>query len=154
MSSYSLIIKKLIDNNISISSAESCTGGLIASSITKNVGSSKIFKYGLVCYSNDAKIKYLSISKYKLKKFGAVSKEIASDMINKLYIKEKSKIVISTTGIAGPGGATKQKPVGLVYIGIKFKRKNYIYKKIFKGSRITIQKKTRDFIFKKLSDLI
>ena len=120
MSLHNKIIKKLIKNNISISVAESCTGGLIASSIVKNDGVSKIFTCGIVCYSNKAKVKYLSISKKILNKFGAVSSTIAEEMLNNLYKKEKTKITISTTGIAGPNGGTKTKPVGLVYIGIKF----------------------------------
>ena len=137
------IIKKLIKNNISISVAESCTGGLIASSIVKNDGVSKIFTCGIVCYSNKAKIKYLSISKKILNKFGAVSSTIAEEMLNNLYKKEKTKITISTTGIAGPNGGTKTKPVGLVYIGIKYNKKNFIYKKEFKGSRLEIQRKSK-----------
>ncbi len=148
------IIKKLIKNNISISVAESCTGGLIANSIVKNDGVSKIFTCGIVCYSNKAKIKYLSISKKLLNKFGAVSSTIAEEMLNNLYKKEKTKITISTTGIAGPNGGTKTKPVGLVYIGIKYNKKNFIYKKEFKGSRIEIQRKTKDFVFKKVNLLI
>ena len=148
------IIKKLIKNNISISVAESCTGGLIANSIVKNDGVSKIFTCGIVCYSNNAKIKYLSISKKLLNKFGAVSSTIAEEMLNNLYKKEKTKITISTTGIAGPNGGTKTKPVGLVYIGIRLNKKNIILKKYFKGTRIQIQKKCVIFIFNYLYKLI
>ena len=147
-------IDKLIKKNISISVAESCTGGLIANTITKYSGVSKIFSYGIVTYSNNAKSKYLSVSKTNLSKFGAVSKEVAEDMINGLYENERTKICISTTGIAGPNGGTKLKPVGLVYIGIKINNKNYIFKKIYKGNRLDIQKKTRDFIFRKINELI
>lgn len=154
MSLQNKIIKKLIKNNISISVAESCTGGLIASSIVKNDGVSKIFTCGIVCYSNKAKIKYLSISKKILNKFGAVSSTIAEEMLNNLYKKEKTKITISTTGIAGPNGGTKTKPVGLVYIGIKYNKKNFIYKKEFKGSRLEIQRKSKDFVFKKINLLV
>ena len=148
------IIEKLIRNNISISVAESCTGGLIANTITKHSGVSKIFSYGIISYSNKAKFKYLSVSKTNLSKYGAVSKEVAEDMINGLYKNEKSKICISTTGIAGPNGGTKLKPVGLVYIGIKINKNNYIFKKIYKGERLDIQRKTRDFIFRKINELI
>lgn len=154
MSLQNKIIKKLIKNNISISVAESCTGGLIASSIVKNDGVSKIFTCGIVCYSNKAKVKYLSISKKILNKFGAVSSTIAEEMLNNLYKKEKTKITISTTGIAGPNGGTKTKPVGLVYIGIKYNKKNFIYKKEFKGSRLEIQRKSKDFVFKKINLLV
>jgi len=148
------IIDKLIKKNISISVAESCTGGLIANTITTHSGVSKIFSYGIIAYSNKAKFKYLSVSKINLYEFGAVSKEVAEDMINGLYKNEKSKICISTTGIAGPNGGTKLKPVGLVYIGIKINKNNYIFKKIYKGERLHIQRKTRDFIFRKINELI
>ena len=148
------IIDKLIKKNISISVAESCTGGLIANTITKYSGVSKIFSYGIITYSNKAKSKYLSVSKTNLSKFGAVSKEVAEDMIKGLYENERTKICISTTGIAGPNGGTKLKPVGLVYIGIKINNKNYIFKKIYKGNRIDIQRRTRDFIFRKINELI
>ena len=148
------IIDKLIKKNISIAVAESCTGGLIANTITKHSGVSKIFSYGIISYSNKAKFKYLSVSKTNLSKFGAVSKEVAEDMINGLFENEKTKICISTTGIAGPNGGTKLKPVGLVYIGIKINNKNYIFKKIYKGNRLDIQRRTRDFIFRKINELI
>ena len=148
------VIDKLIKKNISISIAESCTGGLIANTITKHSGVSKIFSYGIISYSNKAKSKYLFVSNRNLSKFGAVSKEVAEDMINGLYKNEKTQICISTTGIAGPNGGTKLKPVGLVYIGIKVNKNNYIFKKIYKGKRLDIQRKTRDFIFKKINELI
>ena len=148
------VIDKLIKKNISISVAESCTGGLITKTITKYSGVSKIFSYGIISYSNKAKYKYLSVSKTNLSKFGAVSKEVAEDMANGLYKNEKTQICISTTGIAGPNGGTKLKPVGLVYIGIKINKKNYIFKKIYKGKRLSIQRKTRDFIFRKINELI
>ena len=148
------IINKLIKNNITISVAESCTGGLIANSITKFSGVSKIFSYGIISYSNKTKIKYLGVSKNNLSKFGAVSKNIAEEMINGLYKNEKTELCISTTGIAGPNGGTKEKPVGLVYIGIKFKKNNYIFKKVYKGDRLDIQRKTRNFVFRKINQLI
>ena len=154
MHSFKNIIKKLIRKNISISVAESCSGGLVSNTLVQQDGVSKIFSTGLVCYSNKSKVKYLSVSKKTLKKFGAVSLNTAEEMINNLYKKEKTKITISTTGIAGPKGGTKIKPVGLVYIGIKFDNKNYIFKKFYKGSRLEIQRKTRNFIFKKIGNLI
>ncbi len=154
MSLVENIVLDLIKKKISISVAESCTGGLICNTITKNSGVSKIFNYGIICYSNKSKAKYLSISYNKLLKYGAVSHEVANEMINGLYKKEKSKICISTTGIAGPSGGSKLKPVGLVFIGIKFNKTNYIYKKYFKGSRNEIQTKTKNFVFKKIKELI
>ena len=154
MYSSSKVINKLIKKNISISVAESCSGGLISNTLVKHDGVSKIFSLGLVCYSNFSKIKYLSVSKKTLDKFGAVSSYVAEEMINNLYIKEKTKITISTTGIAGPKGGTKSKPVGLVYIGIKFNNNNMIFKKNFSGNRLEIQRKTKNFVFKKIQDLI
>ncbi len=154
MSTVDIIILKLIKKNLSISIAESCTGGLIASSITKINGASKIFSCGIISYSNNTKVKYLSVSKKTLNKFGAVSSNVACEMVDGLYKKERTKITVSTTGIAGPNGGSKKKPVGLVYVGLKFKNKNYIYKNLFKGSRLGIQKKTRNFIFKKIDELI
>ena len=154
MSLFSKIINKLIKKNISISVVESCSGGLISYTLVKHDGVSKIFSTGLICYSNKSKIKYLSISKKILDKFGAVSLNVAEEMINNLYIQERTKITISTTGIAGPNGGTNKKAIGLVFIGIKFKNKNFLFKKNFKGSRLDIQRKTRDFVFKKINDLI
>ena len=148
------VINKLIKKNISISVAESCSGGLISNTLVKHDGVSKIFSLGLVCYSNFSKIKYLSVSKKTLDKFGAVSSYVAEEMINNLHKKEKTKITVSTTGIAGPRGGTKTKPVGLVYIGIKFNNNNMIFKKIFSGNRLDIQRKTKNFVFKKIHDLI
>jgi len=154
MSLVDKIILKLIRKNISISIAESCTGGLISSSITRINGASKIFSLGIISYSNNSKFKYLSVSKKTLNQFGAVSSNVAKEMIDGLYNMEKTKITISTTGIAGPKGGSIKKPVGLVYIGLKFKNKNYIYKKLFTGSRLDVQKKTKNFVFKKIDELI
>ena len=154
MSITDKVIAKLIKKKITISLAESCTGGLISSTLTKYSGISKIFFTGIVSYSNAAKVRYLLVSKRTLKKFGAVSSETAMEMIMGLYKKEKTQICISTTGVAGPTGGTKDKPVGLVYIGIKYNKKKYIYKKNFKGNRIDFQNKTNKFVFKKLNDLI
>ncbi len=154
MSTISNIIIRLIKKNISISVAESCTGGLISYTLTKHSGISKIFSGGIICYSNKAKMKYLSVSKKTLSKHGAVSSYVAKEMINNLYKNEKTKICICTTGVAGPNGGTKNKPVGLVYIGIKYKNNNHIFKKFYKGSRLIIQRKTNEFIFKKINQLI
>ena len=154
MSLSKKILNKLINKKLSISTAESCTGGLLAYSFIKNKDSSKIFKGGYITYSNESKIKDLKIKKVSLEKYGAVSYQIAEEMIKGLYQKNKTNICISTTGIAGPSGATKNKPVGLVYIGISINKKNIILKKNFKGNRIQIQKKCVNFIFKYLDQLI
>ena len=154
MSLYKNIINKLIIKSISISTAESCTGGLLAYSFTKNKDSSKVFKGGYITYSNQLKISELNIKKVSLNKYGAVSSEIANEMVRGLYIKNKTNLCISTTGIAGPDGGSKNKPIGLVYIGIRIHGKTNIIKKNFKGTRMQIQKKCVNFIFKYLEKLI
>ncbi len=137
------IVKRLIQKKTSISFAESCTGGLLSSYITSISGSSKIFKLGLVTYSNNAKITILKVSKKIIKRYGAVSKECCLSMVKNLSKISKSKISVSVTGIAGPNGGTKLKPVGLVYIGIKKGNKIIIKKNLFKNkNRIAMQKVT------------
>ena len=154
MSLSKKLLIKLIVKNISVSTAESCTGGLLTYSFIKNKGSSKVFKGGYITYSNEMKIKDLEVKKVSLKKNGAVSYQVAKEMIEGLYKKNKTKICISTTGIAGPGGSTLSKPVGLIYIGIRINKKKIILKKNFKGTRIQIQKKCVNFILKYLDKLI
>ena len=154
MSLYKKTLIKLIKKNISISTAESCTGGLLASSISKIKDCSKIYKGGYVTYSNELKIRDLNVKKTTIENFGAVSKETAIEMVNGLYLKNKTNICISTTGIAGPGGGTKNKPVGLVYIGILIDGKRKVFKKNFSGSRINIQKNSVNFIFNYLDKSI
>ena len=137
------LVKKLIKKKLKISFAESCTGGLLASSITSVNGSSKIFNLGLITYSNQAKIKFLKVNKNIIKKYGAVSHECCSAMVNNLSKISKANINVSITGIAGPKGGTKLKPVGLVYIGIKKGNKIQIFKHLFKNKkRSSIQKST------------
>ena len=154
MSLSKKILNKLIMKNISVSTAESCTGGLLAYNFVKNTDSSKVFKGGYITYSNEMKIKELKVKKVSLNKNGAVSYQVAEEMIEGLYKKNKTKLCLSTTGIAGPGGSTKNKPVGLIFIGIRFNKKNIILKKNFKGTRIQIQKKCVNYIFKYLDQLI
>ena len=127
------IIDKLIKKNISISVAESCTGGLLASKITSVSGSSKVFSLGLITYSNQAKIKILKVNKNIINKYGAVSLECCRAMVVNLSKISKANINVSITGIAGPNGGSKQKPVGLVYIGVKKGSKLIIKKNLFKS---------------------
>ena len=138
-----LLIKLLIRKKIKISVVESCTGGLLASSITSTSGASKIFSLGLITYSNQAKIKILKVNKNIIKRFGAVSYECCYEMVNNLSKISKTNINVSITGIAGPRGGTKKKPVGLVYIGLKKGNKIEIIKCLFKNKkRSSIQKAT------------
>ena len=111
--------KKLIKKKLTISVAESCTGGLLAHNLTKLSNSSKYFQMGLITYSNQAKIKILKVNKNIIGKYGAVSNECCKAMVQNLSKISKSKINISITGVAGPNGGSKDKPVGLVYVGIK-----------------------------------
>ena len=147
--------KKLIDKKLTISVAESCTGGLLANNLTKLANSSKYFQMGLITYSNEAKIKILKVNRNIIKKYGSVSKECCEAMVKNLSKISKSKINVSITGIAGPGGGTKDKPVGLVYIGIKMGRHLLILKNKFKSeNRNLIQKLTVKKIIKIIFNLI
>tara|TARA_B100000989_G_scaffold83938_1_gene60173 strand:+ start:22 stop:483 length:462 start_codon:yes stop_codon:yes gene_type:complete len=137
------LIKLLIKKKIKISVAESCTGGLLGGAITSISGASKIFNLGFITYSNQAKIKILKVDKNIIKRFGAVSFECCYAMVNNLSKISKTNINVSITGIAGPRGGTKKKPVGLVYIGIKKGNKIEIVKCLFKKKkRSSIQKAT------------
>lgn len=128
------MLKKL---KLGISTAESCTGGLLASTLIDVAGVSDVFSDGIVCYSNKSKIDRLGVKKETLDKYGAVSKETAREMVLGL----KSDVALSTTGIAGPSGGSDKKPVGLVFIGIRVKEKIYILKNIFRGDRSRIRRK-------------
>ena len=127
------IVKLLMKKKLKISVAESCTGGMLSSSITSVSGSSKVFSMGLVTYSNQSKNLLLKVSKQIIKKHGAVSVQCCFSMVNNLTKISKSNVAISITGIAGPSGGTKLKPVGLVYVGLK------------KGNKVKVNR----FVFKK-----
>ena len=137
------LIRILTKKKLKISFAESCTGGLLASTITSKSGASKIFNLGFVTYSNQAKIKILKINKNIIRKYGAVSHECCVAMVKNLSRISKANINVSITGIAGPKGGTRDKPVGLVYIGIKKGNKILINKCLFRSKkRALIQKAT------------
>ena len=142
MSNLSLkIVEILTKKKLTVSFAESCTGGLLASMITSISGSSKVFNIGLVTYSNNAKVKLLQVPKKTITKYGAVSHETCLSMVKNLSKISKANISISITGVAGPNGGTKAKPVGLVYIGLKKGSKIIVKKNLFKSKkRISIQK--------------
>ncbi len=140
-------MKKLVEiltkKKLKIAFAESCTGGMLASEITSISGASKVFGMGLVTYSNQAKINILKVKKNIIKKYGAVSPECCEAMVKNLAKISKAQINVSITGIAGPNGGTKLKPVGLVYIGVKKNNKIFISKNLFKEkNRKAIQKAT------------
>jgi len=147
--------KKLIDKKLTISVAESCTGGLLSSNLTKLSNSSKYFQMGLITYSNEAKTKILKVDRNIIKKYGAVSKECCEEMVKNLSKISKSKINVSITGIAGPGGGSKLKPVGLVYIGIKTGKFLLILENKFKSrNRSSIQKNTVREVLNKITKII
>ena len=123
-----IISQALLNKNLTVSVAESCTGGLVSSRLTDVSGSSAYIKLNLVTYSNEAKIKMLGVSPDSLKKFGAVSEQVALEMAKGVRILSETDIGLGITGIAGPTGGTPQKPVGLVYIAIASENRNEVYK--------------------------
>ena len=150
-----LLHKKFIKKKLTISVAESCTGGLLAYNLTKLENSSKYFQMGLTTYSNQSKIKILKVNKNIIKKYGAVSKECCKTMVQNLSKISKSKINVSITGIAGPGGGSKDKPIGLVYIGIKKGKTLMVKDNKFKSKkRNLIQTQTVKEVIKTILKLI
>ena len=137
------IVRLLRKKRLKVSFAESCTGGLLSSTITSISGSSKVFTLGLITYSNHSKINILKVPKKIIIKYGAVSYETCLSMVKNLNKISKTNISVSITGVAGPKGGTKQKPVGLVFIGIKKGNKTLVKKFLFKNKkRSSIQKAT------------
>jgi len=135
------IVNLLKRKKLKISFAESCTGGLLSSAITSVSGSSKVFNLGLIAYSNQSKIKVLKVSKKIIRKYGSVSKQVCKAMVKNVSKIGKTNISVSITGIAGPSGGTKTKPVGLVYVGIKKDNRTEVKKYLFKNKeRAYIQK--------------
>tara|TARA_B100000795_G_scaffold27727_1_gene18425 strand:- start:649 stop:1119 length:471 start_codon:yes stop_codon:yes gene_type:complete len=149
------LVRKLIQKKLKISFAESCTGGMLSSMITSVSGSSRVFNLGLVTYSNQMKIDILNVPKKILDKHGAVSKECCLSMVKNLSKISRTNISISITGIAGPKGGTKFKPVGLVYIGVKKGNKIVIKENLFKNkNRISIQKASVNTALKIINTII
>jgi nicotinamide-nucleotide amidase len=145
------IINLLKNQKISLSVAESCTGGMLAQAITSENGASEVFKFGIITYSNQSKIKYLKIPLKIIKKYGSVSQECCRSMVVNLSRISNAKLNVAITGIAGPKGGSKAKPVGLVYIGIKKGNKTTINKYLFKNKnresiRISSVKKSLELI--------
>lgn len=145
-----IVCKLLLEKNLTISTAESCTGGLVSATLINYPGVSSVFMEGCVAYSNEAKINRLGVKKETLDKFGAVSEETAREMAQGIAKNFKTNIGLSTTGIAGPGGGSKEKPVGLVYIGIYINGKTIVKKFIFEGNRQEIRLKATNSILNEL----
>ena len=153
------LVKKLTRKKLKISFAESCTGGMLANTITSVSGASKVFNLGLITYSNQAKIKILKVNKSIIEKFGAVSHECCKAMVVNLSKISKANINVSITGIAGPNGGSKKKPVGTVYHSFYFKKKNILtIKNFYEGNRYKIRLKASMFsineTFKKLNSIM
>ncbi len=136
------LIKKLVKNNLTISTAESCTGGLISATLVNVAGASASFKQGFVTYSNKAKRKTLGVKKTTLEQEGAVSRKVAKQMAIGATMEANTDVAISSTGVAGPDGGTEEKPVGLVFIGFCINEKTYVRECNFTGSRSDIRELT------------
>jgi len=148
------IVELFISKNLKISTAESCTGGMVAGHITSISGASECFDMGVVTYSNEAKTKLLSVKKETLDEFGAVSEETARQMCDGVRNLANSNIGISVTGIAGPNGGTVDKPVGLVYIGVSGEFGTNIKKLNLKGSREDVIKQTVDAVLQMITEYL
>lgn len=134
-----VVLDLLLKNRLSMAVAESCTGGMIADAIVSLPGASDVFDRGLVTYSNEAKTDELAVSENTLAEHGAVSEETAREMVEGLYKKTGCDVCVATTGIAGPGGGTDEKPVGLVYIGVCYKGKSFVRRFVFSGNRSRVR---------------
>ena len=155
MTNSKKLINLLKKKKLKISFAESCTGGLLSSVITSNTGSSKVFNLGLVTYSNTTKQKILNVPKKIIKKYGAVSIQCCLSMVDNLSKISNSQVNVSITGIAGPTGGSKKKPVGLVFVGFKFRNKTFVKKYLFKNKlRVNFQKAVVRSVLKILLSII
>ena len=152
----SRIIQYLIENKITVATAESCTGGLLAAAFTSYPGVSAIYQNGMITYSNEAKSKFLKVSPETLRRNGGVSRQVCAQMCFNLAKISKCQLTLSTTGVAGPGGGTKTKPVGLVYAGVCYQKSIYIKKLQFSSrlTRLQIQKGTVKECFLMIKEII
>ncbi len=149
-----VVQKMLSESKRTVSVAESCTGGMVASKLTNTPGSSMCFKESVVTYSNEAKIQLLNVKKETLEQFGAVSEQTANEMLNGILKLSKSEYAVSITGIAGPDGGSAEKPVGLVYIGVSFNGNNEVNKCMFLGTRQDIRERATNVALDSLRRLI
>lgn len=145
---------QLKKQHLTVATAESCTGGLIAHTLTNISGSSDYFERGVVSYSNESKIELLDVSENLLKEHGAVSEQVAKAMAEGIRTRSNVDIGIATTGIAGPTGGTSEKPVGLAYIAFSTKENTYVKKFLFKGNRLQNKESTCDAVLDMLYDYL
>lgn len=148
------LVKELIDKKLKISTAESCTGGLLSEKITQVSGASEVFEESIVTYSNEAKMRELGVKAETLEKFGAVSGDTAYEMCTGICRRTGADIGIGITGIAGPGGGTGEKPVGTVFIGICFEGQVEILENHFIGSRDEVREQTCEKAFLTVLEMI
>ena len=148
------IVKKLEQKGLTISAAESCTGGMVSSAIVDYPGASAVFMDGVVSYSNEAKMKFLGVKKETLEKYGAVSHQTAEEMCRGVSLNSNTDIGISTTGVAGPGGGTPEKPVGTVYIGICVKGSVKTRLLQLSGTRTEIRQQTTNILLNELNNIL
>ena len=152
----SRIIKDLIQKKITVATAESCTGGILAAAFTSYSGVSAIYQTGMITYSNDAKKQFLKVKPETLRQHGAVSRQVCAQMCFHLAKISKCQLTLSTTGVAGPGGGTKTKPVGLVYAGVCYQKTIFVKKLQFSSqlSRLQIQKGTVKECFVMIKEIL
>ncbi len=148
------IVKTLVERGLTLSAAESCTGGMLSSAIVDYPGASSVFMDGIVSYSNTAKMKFLGVKADTLDKFGAVSPETAAEMCQGVAAVSGTNIGLSTTGVAGPGGGTPEKPVGLVYTGIYINGSTHIAKLRLDGDRTSVRRRTTMLLLTQLKELL
>lgn len=148
------LVLKLIEKNYKIAVAESCTGGMLASKIVSVPMASKVIDESFVTYSNESKIKRLGVSEETIEKFGVVSEEVVAEMAKGVKFTADSNVGVGISGIAGPTGATKTKPVGMVCFGFVVNENVQTYTKYFKGSRTAVRKKSTKFAIEKLLEIL
>ena len=146
------VIAKLREHQLKITTAESCTGGLIAATLVNVAGASYVLDEGYITYSNEAKRRLLGVEEEALKEYGAVSRQVAEQMAEGAARAAGADAALAATGIAGPDGGTKEKPVGLVYIGCYLKGRTVVTKNYFTGSRSEVRRQTVEAAFKLLLD--
>ena len=144
----------LIKNNITVATAESCTGGNISKEFVEYAGISQVFLGGLCTYHNSVKMNVLGVKEETLKNFGAVSEQCADEMLKGVKKVTGAQAAVCTTGIAGPGGATKDKPVGLVYVGASYNKKTVIEKHVFQGERKQVIEQAKQRALELLFEII
>ena len=150
----SLVVKKLLDNHITISFAESCTGGMLASTLTLNPGVSSILSESYVTYSNESKVRILGVKEETIDQYGVVSSEVACEMALGLKNKTHADLAVSTTGNAGPSRGDEKEPVGRVFVGISFNDSISTYQLDINASREEVIKQVVEFVYSKIDELI